>query len=352
MRSKPDRISQEYALPKWTCYLAAGVLLVMLGGLLAACGPAAAVPAPGQTQGSQMAYSGKKILFVNSYHAGYEWSDGIENGIKSVLEGTGVELKIVYLDTKQNPDEAYCRQAGAQAKAEIDAFTPDVVIAADDNAQKYVVLPYLQNGSLPVVFCGVNWDASMYGYPSGNMTGMIEVELPGQLVDHLKAYAKGDSLGYLTVDSETEQKVARIYNETFFNGQMKVYWVKTWEEFKQAFVTSQNEVAILFLGNNAGIDHWDEAEAEAFIRANTKVPTGTINSWLAPYSLITLAKRAEEQGEWSARAALQILDGTPASEIAVVTNKDGNMILNLDIAEQLGVVFSPSLLRNAEVYEP
>jgi hypothetical protein len=30
---------------------------------------------------------------------------------------------------------------------------------------------------LPVVFVGVNWDASPYGYPTANVTGSVEVEL-------------------------------------------------------------------------------------------------------------------------------------------------------------------------------
>jgi hypothetical protein len=58
----------------------------------------------------------------------------------------------------------------------------------------------------------------------------------------------------------------------------------------------------------------------AFIKANTKVPTGSINDWMAPYCLLTLARRTEEQGEWAAQTALLILDGTPISSIAVAEN--------------------------------
>jgi ABC-type uncharacterized transport system substrate-binding protein len=131
---------------------------------------------------------------------------------------------------------------------------------------------------------------------------------------------------------------------------MKEYWVKTYDEFQEQFLAAQAEVDILFLGNNAGIDRWEPAEAEAFVVENTKIPTGTINDWLAPYALIALAKSPAEQGEWSGQTALNILDGAPVSEIPFAENKRGELILNLDIAEQLGVVFSPMLLRNAEVY--
>jgi ABC-type uncharacterized transport system substrate-binding protein len=333
-----------------------GTALLMLGLVLAACNssmPAAApttAPTSEQTPTAPSTYAGKKIAFINSYHEGYEWSDGVENGLHSVLDGTGVEVKFIRLDTKRNPDEAFAQTAGMQAKAEIETFKPDVVIASDDNAQKYVIVPYFKGTALPVVFAAVNWDASLYGYPANNVTGMIEVELPDQLVEQLKTYAKGTRVGYLTVDSETERKVADIYNQRFFNGQMKTYWVKTFEEFKQTFLQAQNEVDILFMGNNAGADHWDEAEMEKFVLENAQIPNGSINSWMAPYSLVTLAKSPEEQGEWSARAALRILDGTPVSSIAVTENKKGKLILNLALAQKLGVVFAPSMLKNAEVY--
>ncbi len=131
---------------------------------------------------------------------------------------------------------------------------------------------------------------------------------------------------------------------------MKPYWVKTLDDFKKAYLQAQNEVDILFMGNNAGADRWDQAEMEKFVLENGKLPSGSINSWMAPYSLMTLAKSPEEQGEWSAMSALSILDGTPVSSIAVAENKKGKLILNLPLAEKLSVVFAPSMLKNAEVY--
>jgi hypothetical protein len=177
------------------------------------------------------------------------------------------------------------------------------------------------------------------------------VELPDQLVELLKGYAKGDRLGYITVDTETERKVVDIYNQRFFNGQMQPYWVATQDEFKTAFLTAQQEVDILFMGNNAGSDKWDEEEMKQFVTRNSIIPTGSINDWMAPYSLLTLAKSSQEQGVWSAQVALQILDGTPVSEIPVAENKKGEMIVNLDLADKLGVVFAPSLLKTAVILD-
>ncbi|MEW5957340.1 MAG: ABC transporter substrate binding protein [Chloroflexota bacterium] len=310
----------------------------------------AATPEPQPVSEAQAKYTGKKILWVDSYHQGFEWTDGVEAGLHQVLDGTGVDLKILHMDTKQNPEEEFARQAGIQAKAEIEVFKPDIVIASEDNAQKYLVVPYLKGMDLPVVFTGVNWNASIYGYPASNVTGMLEVELPVQLIEHLNIYAHGNRIGFLTIDTETERKVAQIYNEQFFKGALKVYFVKTSDEFKQKFLDVQSEVDILIVGTNAGIDRWDNQEMENFILENTHIPTGAIYDWMAPYSLITLAKRPQEQGKWAGQTALKILDGVPVSQIPITENKEGDLILNLDMAEQLDIIFAPSMLRNAKIY--
>ena len=70
---------------------------------------------------------------------------------------------------------------------------------------------------------------------------------------------------------------------------------------------------------------------------------------MAPYTLLTLAKSSQEQGEWAAQSALHVLDGTPISDIAVAENKEGIIILNLDTADKLSIVFAPSLLKNAQI---
>jgi ABC-type uncharacterized transport system substrate-binding protein len=46
---------------------------------------------------------------------------------------------------------------------------------------------------------------------------------------------------------------------------------------------------------------------------------------------------------------LSILDGKSPADIPLTENKKGQLIVNLDLADKLGVVFAPSLLKNAVV---
>ncbi|APG27780.1 hypothetical protein A7E78_07980 [Syntrophotalea acetylenivorans] len=320
------------------------LLLVML-----LTGIATTVMAEDNAKDLKSFYRGKRILWVDSYDAGYAWSSGIEKGLRVALYGSGVELKIFQMDTKNHLEEDFHRQAGRRAKKIIEEFRPDVVIASDDNAQRFLVVPYLKDTALPVVFCGVNEDLANYGYPSSNVTGMIEDEMAEGLVMHLRRLAKGDRAGFIGADVNTNRIVADQYNQRFFDGRMRCYLVRSFAEFKEAFLQVQQEVDMLFFRNHVGLTGWDAAEAEAFVAAHTTVPSGSVLPWMQPFNLLTIAKVAEEQGEYAATTALRILAGARPADLPVERNRLAHLVVNLKMAKAAGLVLPVSLLQTAEV---
>ena len=294
-------------------------------------------------------YTGKKILWVDSYHQGYEWSDEIEKGIRDVLYETGVNMKIVHMDSKRNDTETFGRGAGLRARDVVQEFKPDVVIASDDNAQKYLVVPFLKESELPVVFCGVNWDAAIYGYPAANITGMIEEDLVSEMLKKFQPYARGKRIGYLAGNVETERKIVDIYNKRFFGGEMKTYLVNNMEAFKEAFLRAQKEVDMLYVSNYTGISDLNPDAAEKFLFNNSKIPTGSHNSFMAPYVLFTVAKLPMEQGNFAAKTALRILDGLAPAQIPVAVNQLNHITINLKMAQAFSVVLPASLLKGATI---
>lgn len=313
------------------------LLLFILLPALALAGPAR-ISSP---------YQGKKILWVDSYHEGYAWTTGIERGIRQALAGSGVELRIERMNTKWIVEETSRKQAALKAKKVIETFRPDVVITSDDNAAKYLVVPYLKDTGLPVVFCGINWDAAPYGFPCSNVTGMLEVEPVAALVRHLRRYAEGSRLGYLSADTVSERKVVSVYNQHFFNGQMKSYLAKDFNHFKELFLRAQQEVDMVYIANHSDMPGWDPALAEEFLEQNVALPTGSRLAYMERFVTFTVAKVPEEQGEWAARTALRILSGVEPGDIPVTSNEQASLTLNLKMAKAAGIQLPVETLKAA-----
>jgi ABC-type uncharacterized transport system substrate-binding protein len=295
---------------------------------------------------SSKSYNGKRVLYIDSYHQGYAWSDGITRGVKSTLEGTGVRLKIIRMDTKRNKADEFKKQAALKAKAVIEDFKPDVVIASDDNASKFLIMPYFKNAKLPFVFCGVNWDASVYGFPYRNVTGMVEVNDVVGLIKQLKQFTKGDRVGFIAGDTLTNRKEVENYKKIFKLDVTPCY-ANEFDDWKKGFTDIQNNVDVLIVYNYVAVKGWEKAEAEKFVLDNTKIPTGTMQEGPMPYALIGFLKVAEEQGSWSAKAALKILDGASPSSISITRNEQGKLVLNIKLAKKMGIEVPYEMIESA-----
>ena len=335
---------------KWAgiLFLSGLGLLMILAGAATAKESSRTLSSPGK----------KKVLYVNSYHPGYEWSDGITRSICAVFgarmrNGGGVDnsesrvlLKVVYMDTKRKSSEAQKIDAGRRAKGIIDSWTPDLVITSDDNAAKYLIVPFFINTAIPFVFCGINWDCSEYGLPAKNVTGMVEVQLIDQIVHTLKQYARGGRIAFIKGDDFSARREARFY-ERRFHLSLDKRFVKTFTQWKSAYIDLQRTADMILVGNSASIDGWQDKTAQALVDQHTMVPTGNWDAWMAPFALITFATKPEEQGRWAATTALRILSGTPPNRIPVVTNKTARVILNMPLAKKLKIRFPIELINRA-----
>jgi ABC-type uncharacterized transport system substrate-binding protein len=292
-------------------------------------------------------FAGKKVLFVDSYHEGYAWSDGILAGIEKVIGPSGAELKVVHMDTKRNASDEFKKEAAEKAKGVIDEYQPDVVIAADDNASKYLVEPHYKNADLPFVFCGVNWDASVYGYPYDNATGMVEVTPVDGLLDVLYQSSQGQKVGFLGPDITTAHKEADNIKKVF-DLELTEYYAKDADDWMKGFETLQGQADVILIDSDGGLYEERQEEMVDFVLANTQVPTGTSYDFMAPLALICYGKVAEEQGEWSAETALKILGGASPADIPITNNEKGKLIINAKIAEAAGIEVPYEVIESAE----
>jgi ABC-type uncharacterized transport system substrate-binding protein len=256
-------------------------------------------------------------------------------------------LEIIYMDANNHPDESWAKTKAIEIKNKIAIEKPDLIIAADDTATKFVIMPYFKDAAIPVVFCGINWDATVYGMPYKNTTGMLEVSAIPELIARMQDYTKGNRIGYIAGDTLTQRKEAATIEKKFSLKFTTTEFVGSMSDWKTAFMKVQANSDMIFFYNNAGIQDWNATEASVFILANAKTPIGTTVEWMMPYAHIGYTKVPEEQGRWAAETAMKIFDGIAPNAIPIVENQQGKVILNVKLANELGIIFKTSLIKNA-----
>jgi len=291
----------------------------------------------------------KECVYINSYHAGYAWSDKIEAAVKDKLQ-EHCNIHVFRMDTKRHTSEKHGHQKALEAKALIERVKPDVVIVSDDNASKYLLAPYYKNSAIPFVFCGINWTAKAYGYPYDNATGMIEVS-PIKALLHEARLAIGDVKQVAFIASKgvrTDEKeflwMSRMYAREgivvipFYVDNMKA-WIEAYNEAQSS--------DFIVLNNVAGIAGWDKEKVVRYVNHHADTLTVSTYDFMTPYTMLAMTKLAEEQGEWASSVALHILRGDSPKNIPVVANRDYNLYVNTTILDASPVQLSERLYFNA-----
>lgn len=294
-----------------------------------------------------------KCLYVSSYHEQYEWDSGIRKGMEPILSGH-CDLHKFFMDTKRNKNKLFAQKKAQQALALINQYQPDVIIAADDNASRYLVEPYLKDSKFPVVFCGINNSASLYGYPYKNATGMVEITPVLPLLKAIKETLPDVKRGiFLSADVLSQRRMFERLRKSFAkeNIQIEGHFVSTQNEWESAWKAASDRDYI-FIGNPAGITEWDTQRVHRLVIKQRDVFTVTVWDWLAPLAMLTVTKIPEEQGEWAAKVTLEILKGTPPDKIPVVVNRRWKMYRNTSLLNYADIKLPIGIAHNAQEITP
>jgi ABC-type uncharacterized transport system substrate-binding protein len=260
------------------------------------------------------------------------------------------EIQQFDMDAKRHKEPQEIAQKALEAKALIEAWHPDVVITADDDAAQYLIMPFYKDHTIPFVFCGINWTVNEYGFPYRNATGMVEVAPIEPLFDEVKALLAERHRGfYLGANTSTEHKNLERFREVARRRgvQLDASLVDTTEAWLTAFRHAQT-YDFIALGSNSGINDWDETQVSEGVRESGQRLTLTNHDWMMPYAVLGLTKLPEEQGTWAARVALQILQGVAPSSIPIVPNRKWDIWMNPLLLETAGMTIPKSLLQKAK----
>jgi ABC-type uncharacterized transport system substrate-binding protein len=318
------------------------------GLLSAACLAAASISMPVTAESNKSPV----CVYVSSYHQGYAWSDGVERGLRETL-GDVCTLVQYDMDTKRKKTPEDIIAAGKEALELIQSVKPDVVITSDDNAAKYLIVPYLKNTDTPVVFSGVNWTVEEYDFPALNVTGIVEVApIKPMLERALQITDDKRNAVYVGASTLTEQKnYARIKATAERMGiSLDLIAAEDFDAWKNALAEAQ-AYDFTIMGSYSGIKNWDDELAAAAAKELTKTPSLTNHGWMMPFSLVGYTKIPEEHGEWAAQSAIAILSGVQVLDIPIVTNRKWDTWVNSQLLESSGLTLEDSLMTSAKLIQ-
>jgi len=296
-----------------------------------------------------------RVLVLHSYDANYPWSRDVTVGINRVLSKKTYAIRWYYMDAKRHPGKESKESAGKGARALIDNWRPDVIIAVDDDAQEYVAKKYADRKDIKIVFAGLNGGHDLYGYDKAtNVTGILERKWYPAMKHAILTIHQSDGkrapvrVMNISDNSESVQK-DEIFLKAFDWSPvvlMESRLVKTMDEWKLAvkdanakadfIITDNYRKLLLDAGKKVLMKPGDVIK---WTMANTTIPIiGTNGFIVEDGGMLAIATSPFEQGEVAAGMAVQIIDKKVApKDIPVVSTKQFVVYMNKKKLNERGI---------------
>jgi len=290
----------------------------------------------------------KNVLFLNSYHNGYHWSDGLLEGVRTVLAQSEhkIDLQIEYMDTKKFDYADVSQNLLSLYKKKFKGETFDIIVVSDNDALNFInehrkeLFP-----GVPVVFCGVN-DLQDSDLSTGDITGVVEVFDFVATVKVAKTLHPERNRLIVLIDNSTtgtaiRKQIEKISNENDIGIKLE-YWIQLSLPEAQQRVENLPDDTMLFIApyyqtTSDGIFYTSEEVSEAIYK-HSSVPIYTAWEFMVGYGAVGgRVLSGFEQGKTTGTMALKILNGTPIKEIPIAKQPGGIYLFDHAVMETLEI---------------
>ena len=284
-----------------------------------------------------------RVLYINSYHPGYEWSDGIQAGVQEVFRSTGqaTELTIEYLDAGRFD---HVRLQAAQVRlisAKYREYQPDIILTSDNYAFDFmreyrdVFFP-----GIPLVFSGYNNFAPDVLGDMHNVTGVNEeIDFGDGIRMALSVHPDTRALAFLLSTDDVSNRRNYETAKPVLRQLAQQYEVVELLDMTQAEIAEKLQAmpsqSLVFL---AGLTA-DQADGRHYTRVEhgqrvvSVSPFPVYSFWPFHLKSGALGGRlitGEEQGRAMAGIALRILGGEFPEDIPVMMTSPTQDIFNYE----------------------
>ena len=289
----------------------------------------------------------KTVLYLNSYHHGYQWSDSIFEGIRSRLGESSytIDLQVEYLDAKKYNTPPVIQGLFEVFRKKFGHERFDVVIVSDDDAFNFALRfrDALFPGT-PIVFCGVN-DLDPRAVARGNLTGVVEsFDLIGTLDVALKLHPKKRRMIVIGDESTTGRAIKKQIEGFIagYAGRLQVeYWTHVDLVDAQDKVNRLPDDTFLFfipyfqiIGNRT----YTAEEVMKTLYDHSRVPIYTSWGFLLGHGAVGGSMLSgQDHGRSAADMALQILAGVPAESIPIAVEPAGSYRFDYQVMRRLNI---------------
>lgn len=272
----------------------------------------------------------KKVLLLNSYNYSLQWTASITKGVEDVLLASDDPVKffVEFMDTKNHVSPEYYQNLAERYRIKYGKVRFDAIVTSDDNAVNFV-LDHRKDifGDAPVIFCGVN-NYNLSDRPDfTNMSGILEApDVAGSLNAALLLQPNLRTI-YCVIDETTSGKSLRADAErivNLFKDRVRLVWLQglSMGELEYTLAELPEDSAVLLMTFTRDKLGQTFSFNEALSRMN-RVCQQPIYSLFGFYlgngivgGMLTSGKY---QGSAAGKMALQVLNGTRADDIPLVT---------------------------------
>lgn len=289
----------------------------------------------------------KSVLYLNSYHHGYQWSDSIMAGARSVLDESQykIDLHIEYMDAKRYNFEDVTRMLLRLYEEKFAREPFDIVIVSDNDAFAFASqYRELLFPGTPIVFCGVNaFEARDLG--KGNITGVVEKFDMARTLDVALHLHPGKKRMIVVGDSSTAGAAIKRQIETVvpqYQNRLSVdYWVDlSLESVLTKVENLPDDTFLFFIPYYQVIDSrfLTAEEVMQSIYSRTNVPIYTAWEFLLGHGAVGgHVLSGFRHGQRAASLALDVLGGKNANSIPVYTEPTGEYVFDYTVMQRLKI---------------
>lgn len=281
----------------------------------------------------------KEILVLHSYHKGYEWSDSISKAIDESFKSTNHHITTEYMDTKNIYSDQYLQHLYHFYQTRYAHRKFDLIIASDNNALYFLEQYHdkiFQN--TPIIFCGINnfdqqWFENLH--IKNRTTGVVEEVDIGKNIDLIQTLHP--NLSKLVVINDTTTTGISIKKQfekirTHYK-QINIEYLDSFEinTLKNNFKTLDQNSVILFmlLFKDATGKRFTFKEGLQTIASSVTNPIYGLWDFYLPYGLVGgYLTNAYEQGKNASKLAKEILKGSSAQHIPIITKSPNKYMFN------------------------